>query len=318
MTDLPVIEIKNLVKDYETTRAVDHLNLTIEKGEVFGLLGPNGAGKTTIILTLLGLSEPTSGTVMVKNYNATTEPINVKRIAGYLPDQVGFSDNLTGIENLIYTALLNGISRDRAAESAEELLETVSLKDAGHKKTKTYSKGMIQRLGLADVLIKEPEIVILDESTIGIDPKGINDFLDLIRDLSKEKGITVLLSSHLLHQVQKICDRVGLLVDGKLLALGDIYELADELFGDKDTFITAEVNPVTDRLLNDLETITAISEIERKDGLIVMKGPKDAAPVISKRIAHHNANLYRLSCKEYGLDDIYQYYFEGGAVNGSS
>jgi ABC-2 type transport system ATP-binding protein len=177
---------------------------------------------------------------------------------------------------------------------------------------------MIQRLGLADVLIKEPEIVVLDEPTIGIDPKGINDFLDLIRSLSKEKGITVLLSSHLLHQVQKICDRVGLLVDGKLLALGDIYELADKVFGDKDTFITAEVNPVTDRLLNDLETIQTISEIQRKDGLIVMKGPKDAAPVISKRIAHHNANLYRLSCKEYGLDDIYQYYFEGGAVNGSS
>ncbi len=318
MANQPVIEIENLVKDYETTRAVDHLDLTIEKGEVFGLLGPNGAGKTTIILTLLGLSEPTSGTVTVQDYNATTEPINVKRITGYLPDQVGFSDNRTGMENLIYTALLNGIARERATESAKELLVTVGLKNAMHQMTKTYSKGMIQRLGLADVLIKEPEIVVLDEPTIGIDPKGINDFLELIRNLSKEKDITVLLSSHLLHQVQKICDRVGLLVDGKLLALGNIYELADKLFGDKDTFITAEVNPVTDRLLNDLKNVQTISEVQHKDGLIVMKAPRDAAPVISKRIARHNANLYRLSSKEYGLDDIYQYYFEGGAVNGSS
>lgn len=313
----PIIEIKDLVKDYRTTRAVDHLDLNIQKGEIFGLLGPNGAGKTTIILTLLGLSEPTSGSVRVKGYNATSEPLKVKKITGYLPDEVGFSDNSTGLESLIYTAMLNGIPREKATESARELLELVGLKDAGDHKTKTYSKGMIQRLGLADVLIKEPEIMILDEPTIGIDPKGINDFLSMIRKLSKEKDITVLLSSHLLHQVQKICDRVGILVSGKLLALGNVHELADELFGKKDTDITAEVTPVTDKIIQALSKEKSIKEVQKDKDLIFIKGTREAAPLISQAIIQNGGKLYRLSYKEYGLDEIYQQYFEGGVRNGS-
>ena len=155
---MPLIEINDLVKDYGDTRAVDHLNLQIEQGEIFGLLGPNGAGKTTIILTLLGLSEPTSGSVTVHDWNATSEPLKVKKITGYLPDDVGFSPNNTGLQSLVYTAMLNGIPKEKAVESAKELLEIVGLEDAEEKKTKTYSRGMKQRLGLADVLIKEPEI----------------------------------------------------------------------------------------------------------------------------------------------------------------
>ncbi|HYW35546.1 MAG TPA: ABC transporter ATP-binding protein [Balneolaceae bacterium] len=311
----PMIDIKGLVKDYDATRAVDHLDLTINKGEIFGLLGPNGAGKTTIILTLLGLSEPTAGSVTIKGRNAITEPISVKRFTGYLPDEVGFSDNNTGVENLIYTALLNDVPREEAVKSAEALLKTVGLEKAKDQKTKTYSKGMIQRLGLADVLIKDPEIIVLDEPTIGIDPKGINEFLNLIRSLSKEKGITVLLSSHLLHQVQKICDRVGLLVDGKLRAQGDINELADELFSDKETSISAEVAPITDALITALEKEIAIKEIQQDKNLIVMEGRKDIAPFIAQTIADNHGKLYQLSYQEHGLDDIYQKYFEGGALN---
>lgn len=310
-----VIEIKDLVKDYRTTRAVDHLNLNIRQGEVFGLLGPNGAGKTTVILSLLGLSEPTSGSVTVRGYDATSQPLRVKRITGYLPDEVGFSDNSTGLESLVYTAMLNGIPRGKAVESARELLKLVGLEEAGDKKTKTYSKGMKQRLGLADVLIKEPEIMVLDEPTIGIDPKGILDFLELIRNLSKEKGITVLLSSHLLHQVQKICDRVGILVEGKLLAVGNVHELADELFGDKDTSITAEISPVSDDLLQAIEQQEPVKEVYRSNGSVVIKGSRDAAPAISQTVVQKGGKLYRLSYQEYGLDEIYQQYFEGGAGN---
>lgn len=311
----PIIEIKDLVKDYGTTRAVDRLNLTINKGEIFGLLGPNGAGKTTIILTLLGLSEPTSGSVTVNGYNATSEPLKVKRITGYLPDDVGFSDNSTGLESLVYTAMLNGIPRERATASAGELLDIVGLEEAGNKKTKTYSKGMIQRLGLADVLIKEPEIMVLDEPTIGIDPKGISDFLDIIRNLSKEKGITVLLSSHLLHQVQKICDRVGILVDGQLQAEGNIHELAKELFDGRDTSIMAELTPVTDEFIHALTQEEHIKEVTRSENVIVVKGTKDAAPLISRKAVQSGGKLYRLSYKEYGLDEIYQHFFEGGIRN---
>ncbi|HKI44021.1 MAG TPA: ABC transporter ATP-binding protein [Balneolales bacterium] len=309
---MPVIEIKGLVKEYGEITAVNHLNLEIEKGEIFGLLGPNGAGKTTIILSILGLSEPTGGTVTVMGHNATSEPIKVRKVTGYLPDEVGFSDNSTGLESLIYTAMLNGIPEDEARNSAKELLEIVGLKDAGTRKTKTYSKGMYQRLGLADVLIKKPEIMVLDEPTIGIDPKGIIDFLALIRKLSKEQGITVLLSSHLLHQVQKICDRVGILVNGKLLAMGNISELSDNLFGDNETVITAKVDPITDGLIAALKSETTIKDVRMKDNVITIKAGRDTAPAISKMIIHSGGNLYRLSCQEYGLDDIYQRYFEGG------
>lgn len=312
----PIIKIGGLVKDYGDNRAVNHLDLEIGEGEIFGLLGPNGAGKTTVILTLLGLSEPTSGTVTVKGYNATSEPLKVKTITSYLPDEVGFSGNSTGLESLVYTAMLNRIPREKAVESAEELLGIVGLNEVGDHKTKTYSKGMIQRLGLADVLITNPEIIVLDEPTIGIDPKGINEFLEMIRRWSKEQGITVLLSSHLLHQVQKICDRVGILVEGQLLAQGDIHDLADELFGGRDTAFTVEASPVTDRMFHALEQIEDVRDIENDGELLTITGKRSAAPLISKTIVHNGGELYRLTYKEYGLDEIYQHYFEGGVTYG--
>lgn len=313
-----IIEINGLVKDYGEKRAVDNLNLAVEKGEIFGLLGPNGAGKTTIILALLGLSEPTSGSVTVKGFNATTEPLKVKKITGYLPDEVGFADNSTGLESLVYTARLNGIPETEAVKSAKELLETVELSDAGNKKTKTYSKGMKQRLGLADVLIKKPEIIILDEPTVGIDPKGINDFLALIRDLSKNKGITVLLSSHILHQIEKICDRVGILVNGKLRALGNINDLATELFEKENTSVTAEVKPITDELIKALSKENLIKEVRKDKNEILLQGSKDMVPLISQTIIQNGGELYRLSYKEFGLDEIYNHYFkdiQGGMKN---
>lgn len=313
-----IIEIDGLVKDYGEKRAVDNLDLTIEKGEIFGLLGPNGAGKTTIILTLLGLSEPTSGSVTVNGFNATSQPLKVKKITGYLPDEVGFADNSTGLESLVYTAMLNGIPENEAVKSANDLLKTVELTEAGDKKTKTYSKGMKQRLGLADVLIKRPEIIILDEPTVGIDPKGINDFLELIRDLSKNKGITVLLSSHILHQIEKICDRVGILVDGKLRALGKINELAADLFEKGNTSVTAEVKPITDKLIKALTKENLIKEVQKDKNEIILQGSKDMVPLISQTILQNGGKLYRLSYQEFGLDEIYQHYFkdfQGGVKN---
>jgi ABC-2 type transport system ATP-binding protein len=225
-----MIELVDLTKMYGTHAAVDHLNLTIDKGEIFGLLGPNGAGKSTTILMMLGLTEPTSGTVKVCGINSTSNPIRVKQKVGYLPEDVGFYDDRTGLENLIYTARLNSIPTKEAKEKAAHLLTRVGLADASKKKTGKYSRGMRQRLGLADVLIKNPEVIILDEPTLGIDPTGVREFLDLIVGLSKEEGITVLFSSHHLHQMQQVCDRVGLFVKGKLLAEGNIETLSQKLF----------------------------------------------------------------------------------------
>lgn len=214
----PVIELAGLTKQYGSFTAVDHLDLTITKGEIFGLLGPNGAGKSTTILMMLGLTDPTSGSVTVCGINSTTHPVDVKRLVGYLPEDVGFYEDMTGPENLVYTAQLNGIPREEAREKAIALMERVGLAEETAKKTGKYSKGMRQRLGLADVLIKNPEVIILDEPTSGIDPAGVKEFIDLIHRLSREEGLTVLFSSHHLNQVQQVCDKVGLFGKGRLLA----------------------------------------------------------------------------------------------------
>lgn len=221
----PVIELTNLTKMYGKFTAVDNLNLTIRKGEIFGLLGPNGAGKSTTILMMLGLTDPTSGIVKVCGINSTTDPIDVRKKVGYLPEDVGFYEDMTGPENLIYTAQLNGISKSEAQKKAEQLLGRVGLANEKDKKTGKYSRGMRQRLGLADVLIKNPEVIILDEPTSGIDPSGVREFMDLILLLSREEGLTVLFSSHHLDQVQQVCDRVGFFGAGKLLADIDLSEI---------------------------------------------------------------------------------------------
>ena len=220
-----VIVLTDLTKQYGNFTAVDHIRLHIQKGEIFGLLGPNGAGKSTTILMMLGLTEPTSGSVEICGINSTTHPIEVKRKIGYLPEDVGFYDDMTGLENLIYTARLNGIPDKEAREKAMELMKRTGLEDQLKKKAGKYSRGMRQRLGLADVLIKNPEIIILDEPTSGIDPAGVQEFMDLIRQLSREEGLTVLFSSHHLNQVQQVCDRVGLFGGGKLLAEVELTDL---------------------------------------------------------------------------------------------
>lgn len=223
-----VIELTGLTKKYGGFTAVNDLNLTVEKGDIFGLLGPNGAGKSTTILMMLGLTEPTAGSVMVCGINSTTHPIEVKRKVGYLPEDVGFYDDMTGIENLVYTAQLNGIAKEEAVQKAVQLLDRVGLSNDGKKKAGKYSRGMRQRLGLADVLIKEPEVIILDEPTSGIDPSGVREFMDLICQLSHKDGQTVLFSSHHLDQVQQVCNRVGLFSSGKLLADIRLAELQKE------------------------------------------------------------------------------------------
>ena len=223
-----VIVLTDLTKKYGNFTAVDHISLSICKGEIFGLLGPNGAGKSTTILMMLGLTEPTSGKVEICGIDSTTNPIEVKKRIGYLPEDLGFYDEMTGLENLVYTALLNGLSKREAEEKAKELMQRVGLSEQANKKTGKYSRGMRQRLGLADVLIKNPEIIILDEPTSGIDPAGVQEFIELIHWLSKEEGLTVLFSSHHLDQAQKVCDRVGLFSNGKILALIDMAELKDK------------------------------------------------------------------------------------------
>ncbi len=227
----PIIECRDLTKIYGQQVAVNHLNLTIYEGEVFGFLGPNGAGKTTTLLMLLGLSEPNAGSATVCGFNPTREPLKVKRVVGYLPENVGFYDDMTALQNIQFVSRLNGIPDDVSLPLIDELLKVVELDTEKTKRVGHFSRGMRQRLGIAEVLIKEPKVVFLDEPTLGLDPDGTAKMLDLICSLSKNKNITIFFSSHLLDQVQKISDRVGIMIKGNLVAVGHIDELAKAKFG---------------------------------------------------------------------------------------
>lgn len=308
-----IIELERVTKRYPTHTAVDDLTLSIRKGEIFGLLGPNGAGKSTTILMMLGLTEPTSGTVKVCGFDSTRNPIEVKRRTGYLPEDIGFYEDFSGLDNLVYTAKLNGLSDAEARTRASELLARVGLSDAGSKKAGKYSRGMRQRLGLADVLIKGPEVIILDEPTLGIDPKGVEELLTLITQLSREEGLTVLLSSHHLHQVQEICDRVGLFVSGKLLAEGNIQNLSQNLFASEPFTIEAGTGTTSaqlaDQIQRNLRNVEGVISVSRNAGLYTLGCSRDAASDIARVIVESGADLKYLSKKEYGLDDIYNHYF---------
>ncbi|MDI3321440.1 ABC transporter ATP-binding protein [Pinibacter soli] len=313
----PIIQLKGLTKCYGTFKAVDHLDLAIDKGEIFGLLGPNGAGKTTTILMMLGLTDPTTGTVQVCGYNATTNPIAVKRKVGYMPDSVGFYDNMTALENLIYIARLNGLPEHEILQRAIETMEQVGLKNDMHKKTSAYSRGMKQRLGLADVLIKQPDIIILDEPTLGIDPTGVKDFLMLIKQLSKQQGLTVLLSSHHLHHVQQVCDRVGIFVAGKLLVQGNIGTLSGNLFGKEGYAISVTLaQPVAEPWQHRaaLQTLGNITQVSIEEKTLEISCDCDITPAIVRFLVQEGYDIMSVHKKEYGLDDIYQKYFENNST----
>ncbi|MDO6601640.1 ABC transporter ATP-binding protein [Arenibacter palladensis] len=313
------IDIKGLTKKYGEHIAVDNLNLTIEKGEIFGLLGPNGAGKSTTILMILGLTEVDSGSVKVCGIDSSRYPLEVKRKVGYLPEDVGFYNDYTGLQNLMYVARLNDIPEEEAKKAALEILREVGLEDVKDSKVASYSRGMRQRLGLADVLIKNPEVIILDEPTLGLDPEGVKKFLQLIVRLSRKKGITVLFSSHHLHQIQQVCDRVGIFVKGKMLAEGKISSLAQQLFS-KNAFtleggistLTEDVEPPLPlkEMVQKMKAIPEVAHVELEDNGFVVESNKDVSADLSRLVVKSGYGLNFLSKREYGLDDIYYQYFQ--------
>jgi ABC-2 type transport system ATP-binding protein len=299
-----------LTKVYGDRTVVDHLDLDIAEGTVFGLLGPNGAGKTTTILMVLGLSEPTSGSARVLGLDPARAPLEVKRAVGYMPDSVGFYESLTGRQNLRYTARLNRIPEQQATERIAALLERVGLTGAADDPVGTYSRGMRQRLGIADTLVKEPRIAILDEPTMAIDPEGVAEMQALIRALADDQGVTVLVASHLLYQLQSICDRVGIFVEGRLVAEGTTAELAKSL-GSTSTLYEVGVGADPDhviRVLSAIPTVTSVTPTARAHSYRVAVEAGEAPAIISTLVS---ADLPILHFRPMGedLDEIYHSYF---------
>ena len=304
-----IVEARGLRKAYGPVQAVDGLDLKVEEGEIYGLLGPNGSGKTTTILVLLGLTEPSSGEVRVVGYNPTREPLKVKRQVGYLPENVGFYDDLTARENLRYIARLNGIPDRDSKKRIEEVLKQVGLAEVADRPVRTYSRGMRQRLGIADVLVKQPRLAILDEPTTGIDPEGASQILDMIVRMRDERGMTILLSSHLLHQVQRVCDRVGIMHRGKLVAEGTVDELGAKTSGERLEF-EAQVREGGPWLITALEALEGVRKVTAEGERLVIACDEDVRGAIARTILNKGAELLELRRRTFTLEEIYLRYFQ--------
>jgi ABC-2 type transport system ATP-binding protein len=305
MTDI-VIDAQGLTKRYDRAVAVDNVSFTVGRGEIFGLLGPNGAGKTTIILMLLGLTEISAGSARVLGHDPVREPLAVKRRVGYLPDSVGFYDYLTARDNLRYTARLIGFPEAEREARIADALARVELGEVAGNKVGTFSRGMRQRLGLAEILMKNVAIAILDEPTSGLDPQATHELLDMIRGLKLE-GVSVLLSSHLLERVQSVCDRVALFQDGRIALMGTVKELGREVLGGG---FTVEVEAEGQGLAECLKQVPGVHAVEAPGpDRFRLLADRDVRPDAAAAVVGAGGRLRRLSVEEPSLEAIYTRYF---------
>jgi ABC-2 type transport system ATP-binding protein len=277
-----VVDTKNLTKRYREKLAVNALNLTIDDGEVFGFLGPNGAGKTTTILMLLGLTEPTSGQVSVCGFNPTSQSLEVKKRVGYLPENPGFYDDISARENLLYMARLNRIPEDEARRRTAEVLDQVGLPDDGRRLVKEFSRGMKQRLGIAEVLVKKPTAVILDEPTLGLDPDGAIRILELIKVLNRDHRLTV----------QGEMDKLG-----KAILKGREWNFLLETSGNAEGFE------------RELQAIAGVDEIEKRAHGWFLRCTDDIRPQVLNAVTRRGLNLLQLRSEDPTLEEIYLKYF---------
>jgi ABC-2 type transport system ATP-binding protein len=305
MADI-VIKAAGLTKRYGEKLAVDHIELEVRAGEILGILGPNGSGKTTTILMLLGLTEPTEGHAEVAGFDPLRDPLEVKRRVGYLPDQVGFYDGLSARDNLAYTGRLAGLNRREIDTRFDAALARVGLAEYGRARVGTFSQGMRQRLGLAEVLMKQPSVAILDEPTTALDPHSTQEFLEMIRGL-KADGTAVLLSSHHLDQVQSVCDRVALFNRGRIALQGSVTELAGRVLGGGHVIdVEARGRDVAGRL-------AALPGVVRVQPLGPDRYRADCQRDLRAEIARHLAvetELLGINFAAPSLTEVYNRYFE--------
>jgi ABC-2 type transport system ATP-binding protein len=302
-----VIEAHNLTKRYNGTAVVKGISFSVARGEIFGLLGPNGAGKTTTILMLLGLSDISAGEARVLGHDPAREPLQVKRQVGYLPDQVGFYDNLTAAENLRYTARLMGLEPEERERKIRASLGHVGLADVVDTRVATFSRGMRQRLGLAEIVMKDSQIAILDEPTSGLDPQATLELLNIIRDL-KQRGVSVLLSSHLLERVQSVCDRVALFNQGNIALIGTVPELGREVIGGG---FRVEVEAEGQGLAERLAAVPGVQTVEAAGAnRWRLTCDHDVRPEAAAAVVAGGGRLLRLSVEEPSLEAIYTRYFQ--------
>ena len=311
MSDI-VIEANGLTKRYGRATAVNGISFNVARGEIFGLLGPNGAGKTTTILMMLGLTEVTAGTVRVLGHNPVREPLQVKRQVGYLPDSVGFYDYMTAADNLRYTAALVGFEGAEIDRRVGTALERVGLGNVASHRVGTYSRGMRQRLGLAEILMKDAQIAILDEPTSGLDPQATAELLEMIRGLKRD-GVAVLISSHLLERVQSVCDRVALFQSGNIVLLGTVPELASQVLGGG---YHVEVEADGEGLAEKLSGMPGVRSVDQSGpSRYRLLAERDIRAEAAAVVVNAGGRLRQLAVDVPSLDTIYNQYFQRQAAN---
>ncbi|AFL98672.1 ABC-type multidrug transport system, ATPase component [Desulfitobacterium dehalogenans ATCC 51507] len=306
MEVIDTLEVKHAQKFYGQFQAVKDINLTIKKGEIYALLGHNGAGKSTLIKMILGLVKPSVGMIGIEGLNYDVKNKEIKKRVGYLPERMNFYDNLTAWETLSFYAKLKGITKKRC----EEVLEQVGLSEARHRRVGTFSKGMQQRLGLAQAIIHRPDLLVLDEPTTGLDPIGILELKEMIRNWNKE-GTTILFSSHNLNDVEELAQQIGIMNRGEIIAQGTLKELQNKL--GMPTKIEIDLSVIPDNL----EKILVEKQIETfqvEGRTISIDCPKDKKTQVIAAVMDGVLKVLDLRLKEPGLNSIYQRIMEELAV----
>lgn len=299
-----MIETEELTKSFGKNKeivAVDSLTLHVDAGEVFGFVGPNGAGKTTTMKMLIGLLEPSSGTGKVAGFDIVREVINIREVTGVLPEPAGFYDDLTARQNLRFYAKLYDIEPKAREKRIVDLLEMVGLGSAIDQKIGGFSTGMRKRFGLAQALINEPSILFLDEPTSGIDPKGAQMMRNLIKQLSREKDVTIFLSSHTMSEVEEICSKIAVIEMGKLLAVGTVEQLRDRVREKEGVRFVLEISDMSlQETAGKLNEINGVHEVRIMDGVLHVHADIGMRTEIARTIKLAGGTISRF--EEEGMD----------------
>jgi ABC-2 type transport system ATP-binding protein len=297
-----MLNVENLVKDYTTgflrkrVRVLKGVSFSVNMGEIFGFVGPNGAGKTTTFKTILGFVTPTSGSVEI--IGKPLGDVDVKKHIGYLPENPYFYDYLTGGELLHYMGELHGLNGGGLSKRVGELLEKVNMSHAKRVQLRKYSKGMLQRVGVAQALINDPEFLILDEPMSGLDPMGQREIRELILE-QKNKGKTILLSSHILSDVEALCDRVGVIIGGRVVKMGELGKLFEEIHTDYEMLLKG----VDEEIVNKLSDLRVI--LEKRTGFIVLKFDEDIKGRVLDAISKSQADIVSLHPLRKSLEGLF-------------
>ena len=311
-----MIEVKNVTKKYGKVKAVDNISFTINDGEIVGLLGPNGAGKSTTMNMLTGFIEQTSGTIIIDNYDMLKKPKKAKKEIGYMPEGVPLYTDLTVKEFVRYMAEIKKVDRKERKEKVEKIIEQTGLKDVQKKLIKNLSRGYKQRVSMAGALVGEPKILILDEPTVGLDPKQITEIRNLIKELGKTH--TVILSSHILSEVSQICNKVIIINKGKIVAIDTPEHLEDKVTNNNCLYVTVEdtENKMKDikEKIKDNKKVELVEENEdgTKEYMIEAKQDVDLRKTIFSEFAKENITIFEMKKADTTLEDAFMKLIEGG------